>query len=149
GEAIVNQLFAPGSQSRVPLVAVSGTTGRVEVTQLLAGCLALEGHQVVRADSSGLYLGDRLLRPGTAADAEGARRALMNPGASAAVIETSVLSTLESGLAFDLCQIAVVTSTSGAEQLARPGVEDRTAIDKAIRAPVDVVVPEGFGVLNA
>jgi cyanophycin synthetase len=149
GEAIVSQLFAPGEQGRVPLVAVSGTVGRVEVAQLIARGLALVGHHVVRADSSGLYLGERLLRPGTAADAAGARRALMNPSAGAAVIEVSELATLEAGLGFDLCQIAVVTSTLGAEQLARPGVEDRTAIDKAIRAPVDVVAPDGFGVLHA
>jgi len=149
GEAIVNQLFPAGELGRVPLVAVSGTRGRVEVTQLVARGLALSGHQVARADSTGLYLGERLLRPGTAADAAGARRALMNPSASAAVIEVSELGTLEAGLAFDLCQIAIVTSTMGAEQVARPGVEDRTAIDKAIRAPIDVVMPDGFGVLNA
>jgi cyanophycin synthetase len=42
-----------------------------------------------------------------------------------------------------------VTTTVGAEAVARPGVEDRAHIDKAIRAPLDVVVPDGFGVLNA
>jgi cyanophycin synthetase len=149
GEAIVKQLFAAGDQGRVPLIAISGTQGRIETTQLIARCLTLLGHQVARADGSGLYLGERLLRPGTAADAEGGRRALMNPSATAAVLEVGELSTLEAGLAFDGCQIAVVTSTDGAEQLARPGVEDRTAIDKAIRAPVDVVPTDGFAVLNA
>jgi cyanophycin synthetase len=73
----------------------------------------------------------------------------MNPSASAAVLESSELSTLEQGLAFDLCQIAVITSTEGAEALARPGVEDRSHVDRAIRAPLDVVVPDGFAVLNA
>jgi cyanophycin synthetase len=33
--------------------------------------------------------------------------------------------------------------------VARSGVEDRTAVDKAIRCPLDVVVPEGFAILNA
>ncbi|HYP90413.1 MAG TPA: hypothetical protein VEQ59_19710, partial [Polyangiaceae bacterium] len=86
---------------------------------------------------------------GAATDAEGARRALMNPSATAAVIETSELATLEGGIAFDGCKVAIVTSTAGAEELARPGVEDRVAIDKAIRAPLDVVTPDGFGILNA
>jgi len=149
GEAIINQLFAPGDQGRVPLVAVSGTRGRIETTQLIARCLGLLGHQVVRCDGTGLYLGERLLKPGSAADAPGARRALMNPSATAAVLEVGEHATLEAGLAFDRCQIAVVTSTVGAEKLARPGVEDRTAIDKAIRAPLDVVEPSGFAVLNA
>jgi cyanophycin synthetase len=149
GEAIVNQLFAAGEQGRVPLVAVSGTSGRTEVSTLIAQCLAAEGHTVARADASGLYLGQRLLRSGPATDAESGRHALMNPSATAAVLETSEHATLEQGLSFDLCQVAVVTTTAGAEAVARPGVEDRTAIDKAIRAPLDVVVPEGFGVLNA
>jgi cyanophycin synthetase len=149
GEAIVNQLFAPSERGVVPIVSVSGTAGRARTAELIARCLAEQGHVVARADSSGLYLGERLLRSGNAADATGARQALMNPSASAAVLESSELATLEQGLAFDLCQIAVITSTEGAEALARPGVEDRTHVDKAIRAPLDVVVPDGFAVLNA
>jgi cyanophycin synthetase len=149
GEAIVNQLFAQGQQGRIPLVAVSGTTGRTEATTLIAQCLAAEGHVVARADGSGLYLGTRQLRSAPAADAEGGRHALMNPSATAAVLETSERSTLEEGLSFDHCQVAVVTTSLGAEGVARPGVEDRTAIDKALRAPVDVVLPDGFAVLNA
>jgi cyanophycin synthetase len=149
GEAIVNQLFAAGEQGRVPLVAVSGTRGRTETTALIAQCLAGEGHIVARADGSGLYLGARLLKEGPAADAASGRHALMNPSATAAVLEAAEGSTLEEGLSFDRCQVAVVTTTAGAELIARPGVEDRTAVDKAIRAPVDVVVPEGFAILNA
>jgi cyanophycin synthetase len=73
----------------------------------------------------------------------------MNPSATAAVLEASELSVLQEGLTYDLCQVAVVTTSVGAEALARPGVEERVAIDKAIRAPVDIVAPDGFAVLNA
>jgi cyanophycin synthetase len=73
----------------------------------------------------------------------------MNPSATAAVLESSEIATLEQGLGFDLCRVAVVTTTAGADAVARPGVEDRAHVDKAIRAPLDVVVPDGFGVLNA
>lgn len=149
GEAIVNQLFPKGSDGRIPLVAVSGTAGRIETTQIVAQALATKGYQVARADASGLYLAERSIAPGPAANAEGARRAVMNPSATALVIEVSEHSTLEEGLGFDLCQVAIVTTTRGAEAVARSGVEDRTAIDKAIRAPVDVVLPGGFAVLSA
>jgi cyanophycin synthetase len=149
GEAIVSRLFAPGEQGRIPVVAVSGTQHRTETTQLIAGCLAREGHLVARADAFGLHLGERTLKAGTAANFEGGRRALMNPSATAAVLEIDELRVLEEGLSFDLCQVAVVTTTRGAEEVARPGVEDRTAIDKAIRAPVDVVIPDGYSILNA
>jgi len=149
GEAIVNQLFATGDRGAVPVVAVSGTAGRTRTAELIAGCLAAQGHVVARADGTGLYLGERLIRAGNAADATGARHALMNPSATAAVLESSELSTLEEGLGFDLCQIAVITTTAGADAVARPGVEDRAHVDRAIRCPLDVVVPEGFAVLNA
>jgi len=149
GEAIVNQLFAAGDRGVVPVVAVAGTGGRTLVTDLVARCLAAQGHVVARADSTGLHLGERVIRPGNAAGATGARHALMNPSASVAVLEATELSTLEEGLGFDLCQIAVIISTAGAEAVARPGVEDRAHVDRAIRAPLDVVVPEGFAVLNA
>jgi len=149
GEAIVNQLFAAGEQGRIPLVAVSGTAGRTEAAALIAQCLSHEGYTVARADNSGLYLGARALRTGPAADAQGGRQALMNPSATAAVLETSEGSVLEEGLSFDHCLVAVITTSLGADSVARPGVEDRTAIDKALRAPLDVVLPEGFGVLNA
>jgi cyanophycin synthetase len=73
----------------------------------------------------------------------------MNPSASAAVLETPERSTLEQGLGFDRCQVAIITSVRGAEGLARAGVDEAVTIEKAVRAPVDVVVPEGWAVLNA
>jgi cyanophycin synthetase len=149
GEAIVNRLFAEGEQGRIPLVAVAGTRGRTETAALIANILSGSGETVVRAAATGLYLGARQLDPTPASDAQGARRALMNPSATAAVLESSEIATLEQGLGFDLCRVAVVTTTAGADAVARPGVEDRAHVDKAIRAPLDVVVPDGFGVLNA
>jgi cyanophycin synthetase len=73
----------------------------------------------------------------------------MNPGADALVLEVAEQPTLEQGLAFDRCQIAVVTTTRGAASLARPGADDEATIEKAIRAPVDVVSPDGWAVLSA
>jgi len=149
GEAIVDQLFPGGDQGLVPLVAISGTVGRTETAALIARWLGALGHVVARADESGLYLGERRLDSRPSSHAAGARRALMNPSASAIVLETEALSVLEQGLAFDACQVAVVLGTEGAEAHARPGVEDRVAIDKAIRAPLDIVSPGGYAVLSA
>jgi cyanophycin synthetase len=149
GEAIVNQLFAAGEEARVPVVAVSGVEGRGAVAELIARCLGGTGLAVARADATGTYLGARRLGAAAAANAEGARRALMHPSANAVVLEVDEMNVLEQGLAFDRCQIAVVTTTRGAASKVRPGVDDETTIEKAIRAPVDVVRPGGFAVLDA
>jgi cyanophycin synthetase len=149
GEAIVSQLFAPHDVGRVPVVTVSGTSGCGVVSELVAAWLGLRNAAVARADSSGLYLGSRLLQAGPAADFAGARRALMNPSATAVVLEVEPRSVLEQGLGFDRCSLAIVTSASGAESWVRPGVDEPPTIEKALRAAVDVVVPEGWAVLNA
>jgi cyanophycin synthetase len=149
GEAIVGQLFAPTETGRVPVVAVSGTRHRRQVADLVAGALAHRRTAVVRADASGLYMGERALQAGPAADAGGARKALMNPAAAAVVLETTEHGTLEQGLGFDRCQVAVVTTAVDLEQAIRPGVDEVATIQKALRAPVDVVAPDGYAVLNA
>jgi cyanophycin synthetase len=149
GEAIVSQLFAPHEEGRVPLVAISGTRDCRAVSELVASCLGRRDGAVARADSSGLYLGSRLLQAGPAADFANARRALMNPSATAVVLEVDARSVLEQGLGFDRCSLAVVTSASSAESWVRAGVDEPVAVEKALRAAVDVVVPGGWAVLNA
>jgi len=148
GEAIVEQLFGSELLGRVPVIAISGTSGRERVAELLAGLLAQHGWLVARAGASGLYLGPRQLSPGPALDSEGVRRALMNPSADAVIVELDEQATLEQGLGFDRCQVAIVTGTARAEALARPGIDETVTVLKAIRAAVDVVLPGGVAILN-
>jgi cyanophycin synthetase len=149
GQAIVGQLFAQGSPARVPVLAVSGIDGCDSVTKLIAQCLERTGQRVARADVQGLFLSSRQLDRGSAAGAEGVRRALMNPAAACVVAEAPARATLEQGLGFDRCQVAVVIGSVGAEALVRPGVDEVETIEKALRAALDVVLPTGFAVLNA
>ena len=149
GEAIVSQLFAPRETGRVPVVAVSGTRDCGAVSELVARWLGQRDSAMARADSSGLYLGGRRLQAGPAADFGSARRALMNPSAAAVVLEVEPRSVLEQGLGFDRCSVAIVTSAQSAESWVRSGVDEPPTIEKALRAAVDVVLPEGWAVLNA
>ena len=43
GEAIVERLFAPGDDGRIPVVAVTGTNGKTTVARLIAHLLAAAG----------------------------------------------------------------------------------------------------------
>jgi len=146
GEAIVDHLFAPEDSGRVPLVAVSGTGGKTSVTALLVAVLAAAGRNVGSASSTGLRVGNRMLSPQDAANATGARRLLQNPFVDAIVLETSEEKVIAEGLAFDRCAVAVVTKLEG-----RAGLDEQkaTLVEKAVRAPVDVVLPDGYAALNA
>jgi cyanophycin synthetase len=149
GEAIVNHLFGPGDSGRVPLVAVSGTNGKSAVAALVAAMLTAGARTVGQAGSYGLKVGERVLDAGDCRNAASARRLLVNPFIDAMVIETSEIGVIREGLAFDRCQVAVVTNLGAGDHLAEQYVDDRDFVARAIRAPVDVVLPDGFAVLNA
>jgi cyanophycin synthetase len=149
GEAIVSHLFAAGESGRVPLVAVSGTNGKTFVAAMVAAMMTAAGRNVGAASSIGLQVGSRVLSNQDAAQAAGARRLLQNPFVDAIVLETAEVEVIREGLAFDRCDVAVVTNLGSGAHMGEQYVDDRTLIAKAIRAPVDVVLPEGCAVLNA
>jgi cyanophycin synthetase len=149
GEAIVSHLFPPGESGRVPLVAVSGTSGKTLVASLVASMLAAASRTVGEASSRGLRIGQRVLSSKDSADAASTRRVLVNPFVDAMVIETDAHKVVREGLAFDRCEVAVVTDLRSDLHYGDLHEKERILVAKAIRAPVDVVLPEGCAVLNA
>jgi cyanophycin synthetase len=149
GEAIIGQLFAADQTGRVPLVAVSGTNGKTPVTSLLAEMLRAAGRTVGEVSSEGLRVGDRTLGAGDRCNADSTRRALMNPYADAFVFETSEPTVIDEGVLFDRCEVAVVTNLGAGDHLGKQYVEELSTVAKAVRAPVDIVLPTGCAVLNA
>lgn len=73
----------------------------------------------------------------------------MNPFVDVALFEISANSVLKQGLAFDQCDVALVTNVGSADHLGAQYVETVEVITKAKRTPVDVVTPRGACVLNA
>jgi cyanophycin synthetase len=149
GEAIVNHLFREGESGRVPLVAVSGTNGKTTVAALVSSMLSAAGRAVGQADSTGVRARGRVLSEEDGATSAGARRVLMNPFVDSLVLEVSESGVLEEGLAFDRCDVAVVTNLGSGDHIGRTYVDELAVIAKAVRAPVDVVLPNGAAVLNA
>jgi cyanophycin synthetase len=149
GEAIVNHLFPPGESGRVPLVAVSGSKGKSFVASLIAAMLAAASRTVGVASSRGLRIGQRVLTGKNCADAASARRVLVNPFVDAMVLEADELKVIQEGLAFDRCTVAVVTNLGAGENVGNIDEKESALVAKAVRAPVDVVLPEGCAVLNA
>jgi cyanophycin synthetase len=149
GEAIVNHLFQERETGRVPLVAVSGTNGKTQVASLIGSMLSAAGRALGQADSSGITVRGRTLSTDDGTSADAARRVLMNPFVDAIVLEVSESGVIEEGLAFDRCEVAVVTNLGSGDHLGRKYVDQLGTIAKAVRAPIDVVLPTGVGVLNA
>jgi cyanophycin synthetase len=149
GEAIINQLFEPGPDGRVPLVCVTGTNGKSIVSELVAQFLGDTGKVVGLASSDGVRVGSRTIERGNRANGKGARQLLLHPDLEAAVCEADSDGILEGGLGFDWCDVAVVTNIGTGDHLGSFDIQTPEQLFTVERCGVDVVLATGAKVLNA
>jgi cyanophycin synthetase len=110
GQAIVDHLFPAGESGRIPIVGITGTKGKTTVARLLAGLIQLSGRLTGLACSEGSFVGARRVDKADGAHWQGAHRALINRAIEVAVLETGARGIVAEGLAYDRCQVAVVTN---------------------------------------
>ncbi|MET0519471.1 MAG: cyanophycin synthetase, partial [Burkholderiaceae bacterium] len=149
GQAIIDHLFAEDENGRIPVVGVAGSRGTQTVARLVAWLLHLNGRHVGLACRDGLFLGTRRVEQRDSARWDAAHRLLMNRGVDAIVIENGATSILRDGLAYDRCQVGIVTDMGGIEQLADFDVKDENQLYKVMRTQIDVVLSDGVAVLHA
>ena len=149
GRAIVDSLFPADESGRFPIVGVTGTHGTSVVARLVARLLHLCGSHVGLACSDGLYLDQRLVEKGDCATWGAAHKILLNRAVDAAVFESGSHAILSEGLAYDRCQVAVVTNIDPSAQLREFYIETAEQMFNVLRTLVDVVLPDGTAVLNA
>jgi cyanophycin synthetase len=149
GKAIVDSLFASDDSGRIPVVGITGSSGKTLVAQIIARLLHLSGLHVGLACSTGLYLNQRQVDKTDCANWAAAQKLLMNRCIEAAVIENSINTILSEGLGYDRCQVAVVTNIDPAQAFADYYVETAAQIFNVVRTQVDVVLETGVTVLNA
>ncbi len=153
GQAIIDHLFADDENGRIPVVGVAGSRGTHTVSRLVAWLLHLNGRHVGLACRDGLFLGTRRVEKKDSSRWDSAHRLLMNRGIDAVVIENSPAAILRDGLAYDRCQVGVVTDMNGSLEglggLAEFDVQDEAQLYKVMRTQVDVVLSEGVAVLHA
>jgi cyanophycin synthetase len=155
GQAIVEHLFPTEEHEddeavgRIPVVGVAGTRGTSTIARLVAWLLHLGGRHTGLACREGLFLDRRCVETADSAHWEAAHRLLMNQMVQAAVIENDARTILRDGLAYDRCQVGVVTDMEGAETLGEFDIQDREQMTKVLRTQVDVVLDDGAAVLNA
>ncbi|MBB4845886.1 cyanophycin synthetase [Paucibacter oligotrophus] len=149
GQAIIDHLFAEDENGRIPIVGIAGSRGTHTVARIVAWLLHLNGRHVGLACRDGLFLGPRRVERKNSARWEASHRLLMNRGVDAVVIENSAESVLRDGLAYDRCQVGVITDMGGIASLSEFDVLSEDQLYKVLRTQVDVVLSEGAAVLNA
>jgi cyanophycin synthetase len=147
-EPIIASLFPRGSNSRIPIFAVTGTNGKTTTVRMVARILSETGQRVGFTSTTGVYI-DGLRQ--SAADASGpksARMVLRNPTVDVAVLETARGGLLREGLGFDRCDVGAVLNISEDHLGTRDihSVEDLARVKSVV---VESVKRRGASVLNA
>jgi cyanophycin synthetase len=149
GEAIMDTLYPPGDDGRIPVVAVTGTNGKTTTVRLIAHLLASSGLRTGMTNTDGVYISGRRIDSGDCSGPRSARNVLLHPDVDAAVFETARGGMLREGLAFDRCQVGVVTNIGAGDHL---GLNYITTLDDLAvlkRVIIQNVAPGGMAVLNA
>ena len=149
GKAVIEHMYASGDLGRVPVVAVTGTNGKTTTVRLIAHLMRSQGLRVGMTNTDGVYVNGRQTDSGDCSGPRSARNVLMHPEMDVAVFETARGGLLREGLAFDRCQVAVVTNLGTGDHLGLNYIttlEDLTVVKRVIVLNVD---PEGMAVLNA
>lgn len=149
GKAIVDHLFPQQDNGRIPIVGVTGSNGTTLVARLVGRMLKLHGAYVGIACRDGLFLRQRQLDRSDCANWQSAQRLLMNRAVDAAVCEHSFRSILTEGIAYDRCQVGIVTNIDDDASLPDLYIDDADRMFNVARTQVDIVLPEGVAVLNA
>ena len=149
GRAIVDHLFPNNDCGRIPVVGITGSRGATEVARMVAEFLRLGGKYTGLACGDGLFLDRRRIENGDCGNWLAGTRLLMNRSVDAAVMENGAETILGQGLAYDRCQVGVLTRIDPTKHFGSYHIDQPDKVYQVFRSQVDVVLPGGVAVLNA
>jgi cyanophycin synthetase len=145
---VLDLLFPPGTPSRIPVVAVTGSNGKTTTVRMIAHIMKGLGHKVGVTSTDGIYIDERLVRRADASGPKSAQMVLQNPRVDFAIFEVARGGILREGLGYGRNDVAVVTNVTG-DHLGLKDVHSIKQLAAVKRVIVEAVPRNGFAVLNA
>lgn len=147
-EPVVDMLFPRGHSGRIPIVAVTGTNGKTTTTRLAAHIAKQAGKKVGYTTSDGVYIQNQLMMKGDCTGPVSSQFVLRDPTVDFAILECARGGILKSGLAFQHCDVAIVTNVA-ADHIGLGGIQTVEQMAKVKAVVPETVFPQGFAILNA
>ncbi|WP_420853386.1 cyanophycin synthetase [Sphingomonas panacisoli] len=145
---IVDHLFPRPRDSRIPIVAITGTNGKSTTARMVARILRETVRTVGLTSTSGIYINERLIRSADASGPKSARQILANPTVDVAVFETARGGILREGLGFDRCDVGCVLNVTE-DHLGLKGIDTVDDLANVKSVVIEAVKRRGVSVLNA
>jgi cyanophycin synthetase len=146
--AILDRLYPPGAQARIPVVSVTGTNGKTSTVRMIGHILGQAGMAVGMTTTDGVLVAGRQVDFSDAAGPRSAEMVLDDPAVEAAVLETARGGILRRGLGYDRADVAVVTNIT-ADHLGLDGIDDLDDLTEVKALVAEEIQPGGTLVLNA
>jgi cyanophycin synthetase len=147
-EPVIDMLFPKGSIGRIPIIAITGTNGKTTTTRLTAHIAKSAGKKVGYTTSDGVYIQNQLMMRGDCTGPVSSTFVLKDPTVDFAVLECARGGILKAGLAFQNCDVAIVTNVA-ADHMGLGGINTLEQMAKVKAVVPETVFPHGYAILNA
>src|SRR5207253_1097552 len=110
---VIDLLFPPGTPSRIPIVAITGSNGKTTTARMVTHILKGMGRKVGLTSTDGIFVDGRVIRRGDMSGPRSASTVLQNPMVDSAVFEVARGGILREGLGYQRNDVAVVLNVTG------------------------------------
>jgi cyanophycin synthetase len=143
---VMDMLFPPGTPSRIPIAAVTGTNGKTTTARMLAHINKLAGHHVGLTSTDGVYIDGQRTVSGDMTGPVATRMVLSDPSVDVAVLEVARGGLLRAGMGVRHCDVGAVLNVK-ADHLGLRGIGTLEELAQVKRIVVEVA--RDTAVLNA
>lgn len=134
---VMDMLFPPGSPSRIPIAAITGTNGKTTTSRMVAHIFKMAGKRVGLTSTDGVYIDGHLTVEGDMTGPVAARMVLRDPSVDVAVMETARGGLLRRGMGYRRCDVGAVLNIAS-DHLGLKGVDTLEELARIKRTVVEV-----------
>jgi cyanophycin synthetase len=146
GGPVMDMLFPPGTPSRIPIAAVTGTNGKTTTARMLAHILKLSGQHVGLTSTDGVYIDGQRTVAGDMTGPVATRMVLSDPSVDVAVLEIARGGLLRAGMGVRHCDVGAVLNVKS-DHLGLRGIGTLEQLAEVKRIVVEV--SRDTAILNA
>ena len=143
---VIDMLFPPGTPSRVPIAAITGTNGKTTTARMLAHITKMAGYTPGLTTTDGVYIDGQRTVEGDMTGPVSARMVLSDPQIDIAVLETARGGLLRSGMGVPEVDVGAVLNVQS-DHLGLKGIDTLEQLAEIKRVVVEVA--RECAVLNA
>jgi len=143
---VIDMLFPPGSPSRVPIAAVTGTNGKTTTARMLAHITKMAGYTPGLTTTDGVYIDGQRTVEGDMTGPVATRMVLADPHIDIAVLEMARGGLLRAGMGVPFVDVGAVINVA-ADHLGMKGIDTLEQLAEVKRIIAEV--SRDCAVLNA